>query len=765
MMDCSNATEARSSQYSFRRQCRRRQKSVLLACGFVLQFACSVSVALSGELLERSAVLRVMHAAHRSVPSRVQGTPDPPPEYRSQRVWPKLSVRKPVFAINEPGSSRILFLTEAPHRLCRTTENPGDGTFETLHEFSKGAVAYSIEFHPDFQRNGFVYVGWNGFPGRDAKPEGQKKHSIVTRFTLAQEKSEGIEPDSEVDVIAWESNGHNGAAMAFGPDGLMYVTSGDGTSDSDVNLAGQGLNHLLAKVLRIDVDHPDPGKQYSVPRDNPFVGQPDVRPETWAYGFRNPWRIAVDQENGQVWVGNNGQDLWEQVYLVEKGANYGWSVYEGGHIFYAERELGPHPVSKPLFDHPHSESRSLTGGIIYRGDRLPKLKGAYIYGDYSTGKIWAARMDGDKVEWHAEIADTDLAIAGFGTDADGELLIVDHRQTDGGFHTLTVNDQPFDPDQFPRKLSETGLFTSVAEHRMHPGAIPYDVIAPLWSDGAAKSRFLVMPPGEEAVKFNESASWEFPDGTVTVKSFAIQTDDGNPNSSKWIETRLMLRQQGEWAGYSYAWNNDQTEATLVAAGGADRTLRVRKPDGDLREQIWRYPSRTECMVCHSRAAKFVLGLSTLQLNKNVDYGDVTANQIDVLKEFELVSTSKQTSELKRLADPYDEDEPLETRARSYLHANCAQCHIQAGGGNAQFSVAFGKSLQATRLVDAAPLHHTYGIAGAKLIAPGDPERSVLLNRMERRGQGQMPQLGTNVSDRRAVDLIREWIKSIPSSAE
>ena len=219
--------------------------------------------------------------------------------------------------------------------------------------------------------------------------------------------------DSAEVIIEWESNGHDGAAIAFSPEGLMYVTSGDGTSDSDTNLKGQGLDHLLAKVLRIDVDRPDPGRLYSVPPDNPFIGMQGARPETWAYGFRNPWRMSVDPGTGHLWVGNNGQDLWEQVYLVERGANYGWSVYEGSHIFHANRELGPTPVSRPLLEHPHSEARSMTGGLVYYSSRFPELQGAYIYGDYSTGKIWGARVEGREVVWHRELADTSLAIVAF----------------------------------------------------------------------------------------------------------------------------------------------------------------------------------------------------------------------------------------------------------------------------------------------------------------------------------------------------------------
>ena len=212
---------------------------------------------------------------------------------------------------------------------------------------------------------------------------------------------------------------------------MLYVTSGDGTSDSDTDLAGQDMTRLTAKVLRIDVDHPADGKAYSVPADNPFVGQKHegtpIRPETWAYGLRNPWRICVDRATGAIWVGNNGQDLWEQAYRLERGANYGWSVMEGGHVFYADRRRGPTPLVPPTVEHPHSVARSLTGGVVYRGQRLPELHGAYIYGDYSTGKIWGVLHDGKRIVWHKELADTTLAITAFGIDRDGELLICDHR--------------------------------------------------------------------------------------------------------------------------------------------------------------------------------------------------------------------------------------------------------------------------------------------------------------------------------------------------
>src|SRR5207244_11110778 len=166
----------------------------------------------------------------------------------------------------------------------------------------------------------------------------------------------------------------------------LYVTSGDGTSDSDTNVTGQRTDLLLAKVLRIDVDHVGepsgvrPRRNYSIPGDNPYVDDKRFAPETWAYGLRHPWRMCSDPKTGHIWVGQNGQDLWETAMLVRKGANYGWSVMEGSHPFYRERKSGPTPIVKPTVEHHHSESRSLTGGVVYYGERYPDLQGAYLYG-------------------------------------------------------------------------------------------------------------------------------------------------------------------------------------------------------------------------------------------------------------------------------------------------------------------------------------------------------------------------------------------------
>ncbi len=424
--------------------------------------------------------------------AKLHGSPEPPLPYATLRVFPQLKVDFPIHMLMDPQTGQMYFLGQAAAygktRLCRTKGDPAEGEIEVLLEWDK-ALVYTLCFHPDYKNNGYLYVGAN-----DAWVKDKPKTCRVIRYTIDRKPPCSFDPTSAKTIIEWESDGHNGLGITFGLDGMMFVTSGDGTSDSDDNVTGQGLDHLLSKVLRIDVDHPDAGKAYSVPQDNPFIGEKNIAPETWAYGLRNPWRMTTDQKTGHIWVGNNGQDLWEQAYLIAKGANYGWSVYEGSHPFYLNRKLGPHPVVKPTAEHPHSEARSLTGGVVYHGNKLPELRGAYIYGDHSTGKIWGIKHDGQSVLWHRELTDTPFNITAFSLDANGELLIADHRGQ-GGFYTLIPNQTPsYDPQKFPRKLSETGLFRSVRGHEMQPGLIPYSVNSPLWSDGAFKARWIALPP-------------------------------------------------------------------------------------------------------------------------------------------------------------------------------------------------------------------------------------------------------------------------------
>ncbi len=472
--------------------------------------------------------------------------------------------------------------------------------------------------------------------------------------------------------------------------------------------------------------------------------------------------MCTDAITGRIWVGNNGQDLWETAYLLRRGANYGWSVYEGSHPFYLERKRGPTPLVLPTIEHSHAEFRSLTGGVVYHGAVLPELEGAYIYGDNSSGRIWGMKHDGERVIWHRELADTILQISAFQVDGRGELLVADYA---GGINRLVRAPKEKHTAPFPTLLSQTGLFTSTSPYRLNPALVPYSVSAPGWADSAEAERFMAVP-GEAKVAFGSSNPWTFPDGTALVQTLSLDRRAGNVTQPTRVETRVLLRQQGEWAGYSYRWNSEQTDASLVEKNGEDTEVDLGKPTGlaAAKRWKWRFPSRSECMACHSRAANFVLGVTGSQLNRDHDYNGVRDNQLRALDHIGFFTgvLPKPPKDLEQFVDPRDSSQDLELRARTYLHVNCSVCHVEAGGGNSRMQLSLSTARDKLELIKARPQHDTFGITSAMLVAPGAPERSVLLHRLSGRGRGQMPPLVSNHVDEAAVKLFREWISGLKS---
>ncbi len=703
--------------------------------------------------------------------SKVIGSPEPPLPLRAKRAWPGVDFRHPLFIGRDATSERFLVVEQSGRilALARDQSVVSSNLFFTLpdHDF------YSFYFHPGFATNRFVFIFANGPNTKQTNSAGVElggtnKFNRILRYQVTTDGR--ADPASEAEIIKWWSNGHNGGEMAIGRDGMLYITSGDGTSDSDTNDSGQNITDLNSGVLRLDIEHPDAGKLYSIPKDNPFWKIPGARPELWAYGFRNPWRMTMDPADGAMLIGDIGQDLWEYIHVLKRAGNYGWSVREGSHPFRPLRKQGPHPFTNPLIEHSHAEARSITGGFFYQGSRYADLRGAYIYGDYGTGKIWGLRRKGNQVTWLRELADTPHQPLGFCEGRDGEIFYADYA---GAIYEL----EPTPPDTrklapFPRTLSESGLFAQVKGHVMQPGVIPYSVNSPLWSDGAHKERFLALP-GEAQIQFHDTGGWKFPEGTVLVKSFALDLEEGNPASRKWVETRFMLIEQNEWVGYSYRWNEEQTEAFLVEAKGQDRDYKIKdaRAPGGTRKQTWHYPSRAECMTCHSRAAQFVLGVTTLQMNREHDYGGGRkANQVRTLDHLGIFTQKadkngvfpfdKPPEKMGTLVNPYDEAADLELRARSYLHANCSHCHVEAGGGNSAITLRATTKTELTRLIGVPPLHDKFGITDALLVAPGSPERSVLMQRLVRINQGGMPPLAKSRVDDAAVKMMGEWIKQL-----
>jgi uncharacterized repeat protein (TIGR03806 family) len=479
--------------------------------------------------------------------------------------------------------------------------------------------------------------------------------------------------------------------------------------------------------------------------------------------------MSFDPETGRLWVGDVGQDLWATVCVVQKGGNYGWSVQEGTHPYHPHKKAGPGPILPPVAEHHHSECRSITGGLVYHGDRFPELRGAYVYGDYQYGKIWGLRYDGQKVTWHKELADTTVFITSFAVSRDGQIYVVDYNT--GFLNVLERVPAGSATSTFPRLLSEAGLFTSVKDQQVAPGVIPYSVNAPCWSDGAQMERYLALPgtsqfsePGDPQ-RFGPSR-WGYPDGMVAVQTLLIDWEEGNPRSRAPVETRILLKQDDHWTAYAYLWNDARADATLVAARGTQRRLAIKDlaAPGGIRSRTWQVPSRDECMYCHARASAFLVGLSIAQLNKDHDYGGVVDNQLRALDHIGIFKSplTATPGALPRYVNPYDETADLELRARTYLHVNCSICHVDHGGGNSFIELGFENTLEATKAVGGRPIQGTFGITDARIIAPGAPDRSVLYYRMASLGGGHMPRVGPREVDAKALELIDQWITRMPN---
>ena len=318
----------------------------------------------------------------------------------------------------------------------------------------------------------------------------------------------------------------------------------------------------------------------------------------------------------------------------------------------------------------------------------------------------------------------------------------------------------------PQKISESGLFSDIQNKIYSPGIIPYNVNSPLWSDGAKKDRFLALPDTSK-ITFSSDGHWQFPEDAVLVKNFAFEMEKGNPASKKLVETRFLVKRHGDeqWDGYSYEWNDDQSDAELLPDSKTKQII-IKDADapGGQTLQNYYFPSRTDCGSCHTPAAGYVLGVKTAQLNGNYKYGVITDNQLRSLNHIKMFTTNigENYSSFPKFADPSDSTFPLSDRARSYLDANCSQCHQQNGTGRADFDLRASLSLEDTKLLESIAGFGNIGTSG-RIIDPNSPETSVLYLRITRTDSLRMPRLATSVVDAVGTKVIYDWIKSLEPS--
>lgn len=351
-------------------------------------------------------------------------------EYEFKQVFKKAKFDRPIYLCPLPDGSNRLVIIEQAGRVLLIENNPEAAEFTVAYDdrddvFSPANGGFNeegllgIAFHPKFSENRQVFLHYSV-----AKPRG----NIISRFTM-DESFTKIDHASEEVIMQIEQPffNHNGGSITFGPDGYLYIALGDGGSANDPQGHGQNLKTLLASILRIDVDNKADGKNYAIPADNPFIDTKGARPEIFAYGLRNVWRMSFDRKTGTLWAGDVGQNLWEEIVIVEKGGNYGWNWVEGNHDFQPPANKAKmKDLVPPIVEYDHNLGKSVTGGYVYRGKAMPKMDGAYIYGDYQTGIIWTLRYDEDAktLTQEPKVETVIPEISSFGEDHDGEIYVI-----------------------------------------------------------------------------------------------------------------------------------------------------------------------------------------------------------------------------------------------------------------------------------------------------------------------------------------------------
>jgi uncharacterized repeat protein (TIGR03806 family) len=663
-----------------------------------------------------------------------------------QRVFAGVSFDQPLAMMQAPGDDTRWFVLQKTGAVRVFANQPN---VTTASDFLALAVNSSGEggllgmaFHPNWATNHQAFVSFT---------EGSPMVSVIARFTTAVG---GATLDSSTRQNVFRVNqpytNHNGGNIAFGPDGNLYIGFGDGGSSGDPQGHGQNTTDVLGDFLRLNVDT----LPYTIPPDNPFAQTgamcgPDPHAATgnckeiYASGVRNPWRWSFDSSTGELWAGDVGQDAYEEIDKITRGGNFGWNCREGTHAF-NNCATNPSNFVEPVIDYGRSDGNSVTGGYVYRGSALPALAGVYLFADYGSGRIWRLTSNGSGGYTKTQLLDTTLAISSFGQGNDGELYVVDING--GALYKIVDGGGGSSGSPVPTLLSDTGCVNTQNPSQPAASLIPYAPAAGFWSDGAAKDRWLAIPNGT-SIAVGSDGDFTFPNGSVLVKNFRL--------NGSLIETRLFMRHpDGDWAGYTYEWNAQQTNATLVT-GGKTSTVGG---------QSWRFPSGAECDRCHTQAAGYVLGAEAAQLNHDFVYTSTgrTANELRTLDHVTLFTTPLgDPANQPVMPDPTDAAAPLGQRARAYLHTNCSQCHRPGGGTPSSMDLRYATLLSSTAACDAPPQSGDLGIgAAARIIAPGSPSNSVLVGRANRRDASGMPPLASNIVDSAGVTLLQQWITSL-----
>ncbi len=730
------------------------------------------------------------------------------PGYQLQNAFGTLSFNQPLHLATVPDDDRYIYVVEkgGTVRQVDLTNNstpstpfldindwldlPGNGDLEARGE--NGLLACA--FHPDYRNNGriFIYYSWDDGPRLYQRVAEVQANGTPGSYHLSTSVNTA---GSHQNILTQfhEASNHNGGDLQFGADGYLYIAVGDeGGANDRFNNANFINKDFLAAILRIDIDnkpsskdpnphlqlniagHPfrsaiEPGS-YKVPADNPFVrDNPDdliphqgtmiradqVRSEIWVSGLRNPFRFSFDRPTNRCFVADVGQGRFEEVNIVESGDDCGWSRREG----FANFTSGPagsnllpnYPFKEPIHTYSHgsgsNQGRSITGGMIYRGGRLPELIGHYIFADFVSGNFWS--LQNENGNWSSTRLLGQNSLAGFGADPrNADLLAC--SLNDGTILRLV---RATAENAAPPTLSQTGAFNNLTDLTPATGFHAYDVNLPFWSDHALKRRWFGLPPGNSTMNFSAEGPWTYPTGQVWIKHFDIETTRGDSSTARKLETRFLVKTSTGAYGLSYRWREDGSDADLVGSEGFNDDLQITVGNTPI-TQTWVFPSRNSCMQCHRPENNYALSFNTHQLNRP---GALGADQIKELTcSGFLTNSPSSTQGLPRHPALNDSGVSQEARVRAYLDVNCAMCHFGPNSGNpGTIDLRAFTPTDLTDLINGIP-SDSQNDPSNRIVIPGDVSRSVLHRRVAGI-EGRMPPLASTVIDTEGIALLESWI--------